>query len=177
MSKSLGNYVGINESSDEIYGKLMSIPDELMLRYFELVTEVPLEEIKEIEIGLAEGNLHPKEIKQKLAREVVAIYHDLKSALAAEERFNNLFQKGILPEDMPEMELVSGDLKEGQIGLVRLLIMTKLATSSSEARRLIQQGGVKVNEEKMENLGEMVTIEDGMVVKAGKRKFLRLKLR
>jgi len=177
MSKSLGNYVGINESPDEIYGKLMSIPDELMIRYFELVTEVPMEEVKAMSIGLGKGELHPKEVKQKLAREVVTMYHDEQAAQVAEERFNNLFQKGVLPDDMPEVELESEELEDGEIGIIKLLVSTKLAPSNSEARRLIQQGGVKINEEKIDDVNAMVRAEDGLVVRAGKRKFLRIRLK
>lgn len=177
MSKSLGNYVGINESSDEIYGKLMSIPDELVIRYFELVTEVPMEEVKSMAAGLEKGELHPKEIKQKLAREVVTMYHSQKAALVAEERFNNLFQKGVLPDDMPEVQLGQNQLEDGKISIIKLLVSTKLASTTSEARRLIQQGGVKINEEKVSNIDEKIIVEDGTVVRAGKRKFLRLKVK
>lgn len=177
MSKSLGNYVGINESPDEMYGKIMSIPDELMVRYFELVTEVPMEEIKDMAAGLAKGELHPKQIKQKLAREVVTMYYDPNTAQAAEDRFNNLFGKGVLPDDMPEVELAADQLENGKISIVKLLVAVKLAPSTSEARRLVQQGGVKINEEKIDNVDEKITVEDSMIVRAGKRKFLRLKIK
>lgn len=176
MSKSLGNYVGINESPDEIYGKLMSIPDELMIRYLELVTDIPMDEVKKMEASLETGELHPKSAKQRLAREVVAQYHSKEAALLAEERFNSIFQKGILPDDMPEVEIKSQELEEGKMGIVKLLVFTKLAPSTSEARRLVQQGGVKINEEKIDDLNQSVVLEDGIVVRAGKRKFLRIKL-
>lgn len=177
MSKSLGNYVGINESPDEMYGKLMSIPDELMVRYLELVTEVPMDQVKATAAGLEKGELHPKEIKQNLAREVVTMYHDEKAAQAAEERFNNLFAKGVLPDDMPEMLLEQDQLEDGRISIVKLLVVVRLAPSTSEARRLVQQGGVKINEEKIDTVDEKIVIENDMVVRAGKRKFLRLKLK
>lgn len=176
MSKSLGNYIGINESSDEIYGKLMSIPDELMIRYLELVTDVPMVEIKEIEKGLQEQTVHPKAVKQRLAREVVTLYHNAVAAQEAEERFNNIFQKGILPEDMPEMEIKLAQTENGKLGIIQLLTLTKLAPTTSEARRLIQQGAVKIEEEKIMNVEQKVDLQTGMILRAGKRKFLRLTL-
>lgn len=176
MSKSLGNYIGINESSDEIYGKLMSIPDELMIRYLELVTDVPMAEIKEIEKGLQEQTVHPKAVKQRLAREVVTLYHNALAAQEAEERFNNIFQKGILPEDMPEMEIKLAQTENGKLGIIQLLTLTKLAPTTSEARRLIQQGAVKIEEEKIMNVEQKVDLQTGMILRAGKRKFLRLTL-
>lgn len=176
MSKSLGNYVGINESPDEIYGKLMSIPDELMVRYLELVTDVPMDEIKELAHGLEKGTIHPKAVKQRLAREVVALYHSQEAAKAAEERFNNIFQKGILPDDMPEVSITQAELEEGKISIIKLLVVAKLVSTTSEARRLVQQGAVKINEEKVTRVEEKILVENDMIVRAGKRKFVRLKI-
>ncbi|GAW93520.1 tyrosyl-tRNA synthetase [Calderihabitans maritimus] len=174
MSKSLGNYIGINEPPGEMYGKTMSLPDELMVRYFELVTTVPLEEIKEIERGLREGYLHPRDVKMRLAREIVGLYHGTEAARVAEEEFKRVFQQGDLPDEIPLVELDKSVLSEGKIWLPKLLVLAGLAPSSSEGRRLIKQRAVKIDQKVVEE--EEVMVEDGMILRAGKRKFARIKL-
>ncbi|WP_338823466.1 Tyrosine--tRNA ligase [Moorella humiferrea] len=170
MSKSLGNYIGINEPPKEMYGKTMSLPDELMLTYFELVTTVSLEELEEIRKGLADGTLHPRDAKMRLAREIVGLYHGEAAALEAEEEFRKVFQLGDLPQDIPEVEV-----KETQIWLPRLMVQAGLAPSTSEARRLVRQGAVRIDGQRLDDPDAELVVRDGAVLKAGKRKFVRLR--
>ncbi|MDA8234486.1 MAG: tyrosine--tRNA ligase [Clostridia bacterium] len=176
MSKSLGNYIGITESPREMYGKTMSIADELMVRYFELVTQVPLDEVRAIENGLKKGAMHPRDVKMRLGREIVTIYHGPEAAQAAEEEFKNIFQKGELPDEIPDLVINPEDLSEGQIWLAKLLVQGGLAASTSEARRLITQGAVKIGEEKISDANYHLTPVHGMVIRAGKRKFAKIVL-
>ncbi|GAX90667.1 tyrosine--tRNA ligase [Effusibacillus lacus] len=171
MSKSLGNYIGINEPPNEQYGKTMSIPDELMVKYYELVTDVTVDELGKIRKGLADGTLHPRDAKMRLARTIVARYHGEEAARAAEEHFKTVFQQGAIPEDIPEVRLEPGDY-----WIVKLLTDTKLCPSNGEARRMVLQGGVKINQEKVDNVDARVHLEDGMILQVGKRKFVKIRL-
>jgi tyrosyl-tRNA synthetase len=174
MSKSLGNYIGIDESPREMYGKTMSLPDELMVRYFELVTPVPLEEVRRIKAGLADGSLHPRDVKMRLAREIVSFYHGEEAALKAEEEFKRVFQQRELPDEIPEFRITPDMLEDGSIWLPRLLQQAGLVSSTSEGRRLIQQGGVRVNGERVDDPNFKLVPAGGMIIRAGKRKFLRI---
>ena len=176
MSKSLDNYIGITEAPEEMYGKVMSISDDLIVRYFELLTEVPLEEISEIESSLKNGAANPMKYKKKLAREIVSEYHDAKSAKQAEEEFNRVFSEGELPEDMPEIEIGSEDLEDGKMWIVHLISATGLVDSNSEARRMIKQGAVRINEKKHKKINQDIKVEDDMVIQIGKRRYARINL-
>ena len=176
MSKSLGNYIGIDEPPGEMYGKTMSLPDELMLRYFELVTPVSLEELREIAAGLQEGGLHPRDVKMRLAREIVGFYHGKEAAAEAEKEFVRVFQQKELPEEMQEFALAKEELENGSIWLPRLMLLAGLAGSTSEGRRLIQQGAVKVDGVRISDPGYHLFPADGMVIRSGKRRFVRLKM-
>ncbi|SHE33548.1 tyrosine--tRNA ligase [Desulforamulus putei] len=177
MSKSLGNYIGIDEAPQEMYGKTMSIPDELMVRYFELVTPVPLEEVRAIARGLEEGTLHPRDVKMRLAREIVTFYHGAEAARQAEEHFKKVFQKRELPDEIDEFVVTEDLYEEGLVSLPRLLTKAKLAASNSEARRLVKEGAVKINGEKVSDPNLRFQPEDGMIIRAGKRRFARLTLK
>ncbi|SFR13814.1 tyrosine--tRNA ligase [Desulfoscipio geothermicus] len=174
MSKSLGNYIGIDELPGEMYGKTMSIPDDLMLRYYELVTTVPLDEVKRIAEGLQNGILHPRDAKMRLAREIVGIYHGEDAAKHAEEEFKRVFQQRDLPEDIPTFQITEDMLEDGLVWLPRVMQQAGMCGSTSEARRLIQQGALRVNGEKFDAPDGKIKPEPGMVIKAGKRKFIRL---
>ncbi|MEW6425209.1 MAG: tyrosine--tRNA ligase [Bacillota bacterium] len=176
MSKSLGNYIGIDEPPGEMYGKTMSIPDELMLRYFELVTPVSLAELREISAGLSEGRLHPRDVKMRLAREIVGFYHGTEAAEKAQKEFVRIFQQKELPGEMEEFALGEEDLENGSIWLPRLMLLAGLAGSTSEGRRLIQQGAVKVDGVRISDPGYNLVPVDGMVIRSGKRRFVRLKV-
>ncbi len=172
MSKSLGNYIGIDEAPREMYGKTMSLPDELMARYFELVTAVSLEELRGIEAGLKDGSLHPRDIKMRLAREIVSQYHGTEQAKAAEEEFKRMFQQKDLPDEVPEFRPAE-DMKE-EVWLPKLMVAAGSAGSTSEARRLIQQGGVKVGGIKVEDPNITISLSQGMIIQVGKRKFFKI---
>ncbi|MDH7602500.1 MAG: tyrosine--tRNA ligase [Armatimonadota bacterium] len=176
MSKSLGNYVGVTESPKDMFGKLMSIPDELMHDYFELCTDVPLEEIKAIDEGLASGKLHPMEVKKRLAREIVTIYHSAEAAAEAQAEFERVFSQRETPEEMPDIVLSPEDLVDGTIWIVRLLVKAGMAPSNSEARRLVQQGAVTIDGKKITEPSANISPVDGQVVRAGKLRFGRIKL-
>ncbi|TYO94565.1 tyrosine--tRNA ligase [Desulfallas thermosapovorans] len=174
MSKSLGNYIGIDESPGEMYGKTMSIPDELMVRYFELVTTLPLDEVNKISTGLQSGELHPRDVKMHLAREIVSIYHGQEAAMRAEDEFKRVFQQHDLPEEIPTFNITQDILEDGLVWLPKLLHLSNLCTSTSEARRLIQQGAVRVDGERFSDPSQKIKPVPGMIIKAGKRKFIRL---
>ncbi len=176
MSKSLGNYVGISEEPKDMFGKLMSIPDELMPTYFELCTDVPLNEIEGIKNDLASGKAHPMEVKKRLAREIVSIYHSVEAAADAQAEFERVFSQREIPQDMPEVVLASGDLENGAIRIVKLLIQAGMAPSNSEARRLVQQGAVTIDGEKVVDPTASIEAKDGQVLRAGKLRFARIKL-
>ncbi|MDS1030927.1 tyrosine--tRNA ligase [Bacillota bacterium LX-D] len=176
MSKSLGNYIGVNENPDEMFGKTMSITDELMPRYFELVTDVSLEELNKIKEGLESGSLHPRDAKVRLAKEIVRMYHGQQAALEAEHNFNKIFQKHELPNDLPKVFIEASEA-EKPIWLPKLLVLTKLVDSTSEAKRLISQGAVKINEDKITDSSLNIVPENEMVIRVGKRKFAKLILK
>lgn len=171
MSKSLGNYIGINETPREIFGKTMSLPDEMMLTYFELVTTVPLEELEHLRDGLANGSLHPRDVKMQLAREIVTMYHGEAAAREAEKEFRQVFQQGGLPDDIPVVTVAAG-----VVWLPRLLVQAGLAPSTSEARRLICQGAVRLDGERFLDPEAEIEVRDGLILQAGKRRFARLAL-
>jgi tyrosyl-tRNA synthetase len=175
MSKSLGNAIGITEPPKEIYGKVMSLADDLMLPYFEYCTLVPLEEVRAIERGLAGGSLHPRDAKKRLARAIVARYHGEASARAAEAEFARVFAGRELPEEIPEVDLPRDRLRGGEIRLVRLLVELGLADSNGQARRLISQGGVNLNDARITEDRD-VAVEDGTLVRVGRRRFARVHL-
>ena len=176
MSKSLGNYIGIDEEPNEIYGKSMSVPDELMLKYYELATDISGEELSELRQGLAAGSVHPRDAKMRLARTFVRMFHSEEAAAAAEQHFVTVFQQRALPTDIEEAELAAAELEDGAIRIVRLLTLLGLQTSSSEARRSVQQGAVKINEEKIMDMNADVRPTSGDVLQVGKRKIVRIKL-
>ena len=170
MSKSLGNYIGIDEEAGIMYQKSMEIPDELIIKYYNLVTDVHPDEVNKIESQLKEGSVNPRDIKMNLAREIVTLYHGEESAKEAEERFKSVFQKGQIPEDIQTIQV-----KEDGFDLIEVLVSNEIVKSKSEVRRLASQGGVKVNGEKVEDLSTIVK-ESELVVQIGKKKFVKIEL-
>ena len=172
MSKSLDNYIGIEDAPTEMFGKLMSVSDDLMWRYFELLSFRPMTEIDQFQRDI-EGGANPRDIKFLLAEEIITRFHDAKSATAARQDFINRFAKGALPEDMTEITLT---LEQDMIGIAALLKQAGLTTSTSESFRMIQQGAVKLDGEKVSDRG--LELAKGVVVIAqvGKRKFARITL-
>lgn len=171
MSKSLNNYIGITESSNDIFGKTMSISDELMFKYYELATDVSIEEIKNIKINIESGKLHPMDAKKNLGMEIVKLYHGEEEAIKAKEWFENVFSKKNLDVDMEEIT-VSVD----KITVIDLLVKElKFFDKTSEARRLVSQGGFKIDNVTIDNINEEINITDGMTIRAGKKKFVKVK--
>ncbi|WP_339222878.1 tyrosine--tRNA ligase [Paenibacillus sp. FSL W7-1332] len=176
MSKSLGNYIGIDEEPNEMYGKSMSVPDELMLKYFSLATDMASEEVTSLEKGLRDGVVHPRDAKMSLGHRLVCMYHGREAADAAQQHFVTVFQQKALPEDIEVYMVPEGELKEGKIMLINLLTLLGFAASNGEARRSIQQGAVKWNGEKCSDIYGEIVPQDGDVVQVGRRKFARLRL-
>lgn len=172
MSKSLGNYVGISEPAEEMYGKVMSISDQLMLRYYQLVTDIAPPELQQLRQGLADGSVHPLEAKMRLAGQLVARYHGEEAALLAAEHFRTVFQQRELPEDMPTVVWKAGS----QVAIIDLLSLTNLVGSKSEARRMVEQGAVRVDQHKVQDVHQSINVKNGTVVQVGRRKFAKLAL-
>lgn len=168
MSKSTGNYIGIDEPPNDIYGKTMSIPDELIYIYFELVTDSSLEKLSGIKEQLESDSVNPMELKKKLAREIVALYYGEETSLDAEKEFGNIFSKGKIPDDMPETNASEGDL------IVDIMVKNNITASKGEARRLIIQGAVRINGDKISDKDQTLSNEKEQILKAGKRRFLRI---
>jgi len=178
MSKSYDNYIGLTESPEEMFGKAMSIPDELMLKYYTLATPVAPAEIAQIETGLADSSLHPNAAKRRLAREIVALYHDAGAAEAAEAAFDRVFKQHEVPEDIPEVALskVATPNEDGLIYLPALMVACAMASSSGDARRLIDGGGVKIDGQALAKGDYNFPVDAlaGTVLQVGKRRFIRL---
>ncbi|MCH7573505.1 MAG: tyrosine--tRNA ligase [Candidatus Marinimicrobia bacterium] len=169
MSKSQDNYIALTDAPDDMYGKLLSIPDKLIGSYFTHCTDLPAGELQQIDAQLAGGEVNPRDLKRRLAREVVAIYHGAPAAASAEQAFDRLFIDKGLPDDMPEY--TPGD---GEILLVQVLHDCGLTQSNSEGRRLIAQGGVKWDDELVTDTNLLVKRGDAGILKVGKRRFLKL---
>jgi tyrosyl-tRNA synthetase len=167
MSKSLGNYIGIDEPAAVMYQKAMEIPDSLIIKYYNLVTDVHPDEVAKVVERLENGE-NPRNIKMELAREIVRLYHTEEDVIAAEERFKSVFQKGQIPTDILTVEV-----NKENLDLAAVLVENKMAPSKSELRRLVSQGGVKVDQEKISNLQE-VDADGELVIQIGKKKFIKL---
>ena len=176
MSKSYGNYIGVTDEPADMFGKVMSIPDELMVKYFRLASTVPVDEIDAIEKGLAADELHPNKVKRSLARNIVAAYHSEQDAEAAEAQFDLVFKKHEIPDDIPEFAADLTPNDEGKVYLAKLLSDAGLVSSTGEARRLIDGGGVKVNGEPVPAKSYNVdpAMLEGATLQVGKRKFAKL---
>lgn len=174
MSKSLGNYVGITESAREMFGKLMSMPDNLMGRYDQLVMCRAAEEIEAGRQALASGAQHPRQAKDDLARRIVARFHGAAAAEQAAAEFKRVFSEHKLPDQIPQVIIPMHQRPQGKLWLVTLLVKAGLAESNSAARRLIQQGAVKVDAQTIRDVQAELNIPDGCVIQAGKRGFARI---
>lgn len=173
MSKSLGNYIGIDEQSGEIFGKVMSLSDEMITRYFELVTDIHPDELADIKEALSAGTVNPRDIKMKLAREITALYHGENMATQAQEQFMAVFQRRELPRDIPAFTLTADLQAPEGIDLSKLLCAAGLCSSTSESRRLLKQGAIKLNGTRIENLF-ITSLKSGDIIQAGKRRFIQI---
>jgi len=169
MSKSLGNYIGISEAPSEMYGKAMSIPDELMMRYFMLVTDMSIEEQEQLSKDLESGAAHPRDVKMKLAHTIVRLYHGEEAANFGQEEFVRVFQKHAMPTDIPEYKVA---FTEEPVFVPQLLSDAGLTASNGEARRFIKAGAFKIDGEKCNE--ENIVLKDGMVLQVGKRKYIKI---
>jgi tyrosyl-tRNA synthetase len=170
MSKSLGNYIGIHEPAKEIYGKTMSIPDGMIVPYLTLVTDVPTAEIKQIAEDLQHNRVNPRDAKRRLARELVALYHSAEAAQQAEAEFDKLFAQKEVPDVVPDFVVSE---HEG-LALAKLIVRCGGAKSASEARRLIEGGGVQLDGAKVDDPMHHVRVDHAMLLKVGKRFFVRV---
>ncbi|WP_234123664.1 tyrosine--tRNA ligase [Clostridium hydrogenum] len=166
MSKSLGNYIGINEDANIMYEKVMKIPDNLIIKYFELATDVHPDEIEKIKCRLESEGVNPRDVKMELAREIVKLYHDDESAVLAEEHFKTIFQKNQIPNDIKEIKA------EAYENIIDIIVKAELIASKSEVRRLIKQGGVKLNGRVVEDFH--LTLKSSDIIKVGKAKFVKI---
>ena len=168
MSKSYDNHIGITDSPDEMYGKTLSIPDNMIEKYFLLAANADEKKMDEVKKSLSDTQVNPRDIKRELARKIVEIYHSENLAKKAEETFDKIFIKKDIPEDMPEVKLDEDTL------IVDVLTLYALATSKSEARRLIEQGAVKINDQKCIDRDQIIKKDESLVIKVGKRRFLKI---
>ena len=171
MSKSLGNYIGINEAPNEQFGKVMSISDDLMFRYYELLTDIPLNELQNLRKDVADGKRHPMDVKADLAAHIVRDYHDAEAADAGREEFNRVFRKRQNPEDVETKKI---SISAGPMRLTRLLTSLNLAPSNTEAQRLIESGAVHINDQRVADPKAEISQAGEYLIKVGKRRFLRL---
>lgn len=169
MSKSYGNYIGISDTPKDMYGRALSIPDTLLENYFTLCTDIPNTELTKISASITDGSANPRDLKRYLARTIVSLYHNAEAAVAAEDEFDRIFIKKEIPDDIPEL-----GIEESELPISDLIMRAGFAPSKSEARRLIQQGGVSLAGEKISEPNATVPMTDGAVLKVGKRKFLKI---
>jgi len=176
MSQSLGNFVGITEDPDEMFGKLMSIPDELILKYLRLCTTASEQDIQAVDQGMADGSLHPNQAKQAMAGLVVSMYHGEETAKRAEERFDLVHRQHRVPEDVPEVPLPGHAVSERSVWLPRLLVALGMASSNAEGRRLVEQGGVRVGGQQLQDPSAEVPVTEliGKVVQVGPHRFVKI---
>lgn len=169
MSKSLGNYIAILDKPFEMYGKIMSLPDSLIVDYFKLTTNLSLSEIQEIEKKLKNGKVNPRDVKSRLGKEIVSLYHNAKSAEQSEREFNKIFKERQIPSDIPVFKL-----PPVEINILDLLVAVKLAPSKSQAQRLVDQKAVEINNLLVDDWRAFVKPEKDMLIKAGKRGFAKI---
>jgi tyrosyl-tRNA synthetase len=177
MSQSLGNYIGISEPPDQMFGKVMSLPDELMTHYFILCTDVPLDEVEAMERDWRAGRVNPRDVKRRLAREIVALYHSQAAATHADEQFMRIFSQREMPTEVPELPIPKHLVREdGTLSLAALIAAIGLASSNSEARRIMQGGGVELDGERVQNPNAHFTPDQlaGRLLRVGKHRFARL---
>jgi len=170
MSKSYDNYIGISDPPEQIFGRTMSIPDTLIYTYFELATNVSNERLKEIKAALEDSNTNPRDLKRELARTLVAMYYDQEAAIKAQEEFDKIFIRKEIPDEIEEFNIEENK----EINILDLLLLVNFAPSKGEAKRLVQQGGVSIDGEKISDVHQNINIKSGMILKVGKRKFLKL---
>ena len=176
MSKSLGNYVGVNENPNEIFGKIMSIPDNIMIDYFTLLTKLTKEEIEKIKDDIENERLNPSIAKRKLASLIIENLYDINSAKNAEDNFNKIFKDKSIPDEINEFILFKKDYPSNKIKIINLLSESKLCSSNSEARRVIEQGGIKINNKKINDINLELSLDEinSAIIQRRKRNFIKI---
>ena len=172
MSKTQGNHIALNDPPDEMYGKVMSIPDDVMMDYFTLVTDVPDEELAQMREQLVARAVNPMELKKRLAREIVGQYHGAEEAVRAEAEFERVFQRGELPEEAPVLPMSIHADGTSRVDITVVLVSGKAAASRAEARRLLAQGAIEVDGQRVTD--QQVIVRDGSLIRVGKHRFLRI---
>ena len=169
MSKSNDNYISLTDSPDQMYGKILSIPDTMITKYYEFCTNISKKDLEIVDADLVSGNVNPRDTKRALARDIVSIYHNEVLAIQAQENFDNLFISKKVPDDIPNVSLSAGTK------LIEIMVSNKMVTSNGEAKRMVKQGAVKIDDEKISD--PFITIEPGneSILKVGKRRFLKIK--
>ena len=170
MSKSYNNYIGISEPPNEMFGKTLSIADELIYTYFELATDIPNRELSQIQSQLDEQKVNPRDLKRYLAKVLIRMYHSSEASEEAEKEFDKIFIQKEIPEDIPEIKLDDGK----DIGILDLVVKVNFASSKGEARRLVAQGGVSLDGEKITDINAQLKFDKPKVLKVGKRKFIKI---
>lgn len=170
MSKTSKNYIALTEKPNKMFGKVMSIPDHLIDSWFELTTRLPLDEINQIKKELKAGKINPRDVKARLAREIVTIYYGAKSALKAEKEFERVFKAKKIP-----LRIRNYELRIKKCGILDLLVKLRMVSSKAEARRLVQQKGVKIGDKIVDDWKKTIKIKNGMIVQVGKRRFVKIK--
>jgi tyrosyl-tRNA synthetase len=173
MSKSYDNYIGISDTPQQIYGRTLSIPDSLIYSYFELATDISKEKLEEVKSFLADPTKNPRDLKRELARTLVTKYHNEQAAKEAEEEFDKIFIKKEIPDDIEEIFIDN----KNEINILDLIVFVKFATSKGEAKRLVQQGGVYIDGERITDSQSIIKINKDLILKVGKRKFVKLKVK
>lgn len=176
MSKSLGNYIPLEGNPKDIFGKIMSIPDEQIIKYFTLLTDVPLDEIKGYRYSMEKGEVNPKDIKMKLGEEILRTYHPEVDTRDISMEFNRIFRDKELPRDIEEITIDRDRINNGKIWIVKLLEELGLVQSRSHARRLISQGGVSIDQKKIIDFNIELEVKNGMIIRVGKKNFVKIKL-
>ncbi|MGA7720757.1 MAG: tyrosine--tRNA ligase [Ignavibacteriaceae bacterium] len=171
MSKSYNNYIGISDSPKDIYGKTLSIPDSLIYNYYELATDISNFELKNIKQHLDDGSVNPRDIKRQLARIIVKMYYNEQTATEAEEEFDKIFIKKEIPDEIPEFK-IEDNISE--LGILDLIVKVNCAPSKGEARRLVTQGGVSLDGDKIEDITAVISLKKESILKVGKRKFVKI---
>lgn len=168
MSKSLGNYIGIDEAPELMYEQSMSIPDQLIIKYFELVTDIHPDEIAIIKDELLNDKVNPRDVKMKLAKEIVRLYHGIEASVKAEKRFIEVFQKGNIPQD-----ILTVDAERSNLDIAEILISNNLMKSKKEVRRFLEQGAIRINDNKVVDLFGFIN-EEELIIQIGKNKFIKI---
>lgn len=174
MSKSLNNYIGFNDTAKDIFGKTMSVPDDLMMKYYFLLTEMPVAEIEKTEAGIKSGAVHPMKVKKELAKLMVSQFYGKEASEAELAEFEKVFAKNELPSEMPLIKIKASDTSGKKLSVSKLLVLAGLLPSTGEAKRMVKGGGVRIDEEKAADENMLVDLSRERVISVGKRKYARV---